>query len=407
MERRPFLKSIPFLGLSSLGGAAPQKTNFSPDLNHAAQLELLENLARPVWSAWENGKLLQAMDRPGFPRKDRLKFSALEAVARLFYGQIQACPGGAFMDQGWLDALQKSLTETNHPDAFNWDKGEQPLVDAAILAAGFLRQPTAFEKRLTDSHRAGLIEGWRKSLSIKPYDNNWVLFASVVEAALQKWDKPYKPEAIGFGYEKMESWYLGDGWYGDGPRFHADYYNSIIIHPFLQILDDLGHADPEMAEKRKARSRRFGQILYRMLDAEGNFPVLGRSICYRAGLFHHLAFLALSGKLPPDLPGAGVRIRLSGLIRRTLEVSPKAPFRPGSATTDAQTGILRPGLFGFQPGLAESYINTASLYLTTWAFLPLGLGSGHPYWVDPAPATSLLPIDKSLKEDESQFKPTR
>jgi hypothetical protein len=406
MDRRPFLKSIPILGLNPMGSLQVQATQTVP-LGFAGQLQLLENLSRPIWSAWKAGNLIQALDRPEFPRKDRLRYAVLEAVARLFYGQIQACPDAAFMDQGWLDALQNSLSRPSHSDAFNWDKGEQPLVDAAILAAAFLRQPKAFEQRLGDMHRSLLIEGWRKALAIQPYANNWVLFAAMVEAALQKWDKPWKPQVIASGYEKMESWYLGDGWYGDGPRFHADYYNSIIIHPFLDLLDSLGHAFPEAAIKRRARSGRYGQILYRMLDAEGNFPVLGRSICYRAGLFHHLAFLAASENLPADLSPAGVRIRLASLIRRTLEVQDKPPFLPGAGTADSKTGILRPGLFGFQPDLAESYINTASLYLTTWAFLPLGLGSGHPYWVDPAPKSTVLPLDKSLKEDEIPSRPTR
>lgn len=35
-----------------------------------------------------------------------------------------------------------------------------------------------------------------------------------------------------------EEWYKGDGWYGDGPDFHFDYYNSFVIQPMIiQVLD--------------------------------------------------------------------------------------------------------------------------------------------------------------------------
>ena len=31
----------------------------------------------------------------------------------------------------------------------------------------------------------------------------------------------------------MNTWYKGDGVYGDGPPFHWDYYNSFVIQPML------------------------------------------------------------------------------------------------------------------------------------------------------------------------------
>ncbi|XFE74044.1 DUF2264 domain-containing protein [Algoriphagus halophilus] len=42
------------------------------------------------------------------------------------------------------------------------------------------------------------------------------------------------------------------------------------------------------------------------------------------------------------------------------------------------------GLAGHQPGLAEPYISTGSLYLCSLGFLPLGLPASHPFWTDPA-----------------------
>ena len=79
-------------------------------------------------------------------------------------------------------------------------------------------------------------------------------------------------------------------------------------------------------------------------------------------------------ELPEGLAPAQVRGALTAAIRRTLE----AP-----ATFDDE-GWLRVGLGGHQPGIAEAYISTGSLYLCTAAFLPLGLSARDPFWADPA-----------------------
>ena len=46
-------------------------------------------------------------------------------------------------------------------------------------------------------------------------------------------------------------------------------------------------------------------------------------------------------------------------------------------------GWLLPGVFGCQPGLAETYINRGSLYLCSAVFLPLGLNPEDPFWNSP------------------------
>jgi len=45
-------------------------------------------------------------------------------------------------------------------------------------------------------------------------------------------------------------------------------------------------------------------------------------------------------------------------------------------------GWLVPGVYGYQPDLAEVYINTGSLYLCCAVFLALGVSPEHPFWTD-------------------------
>lgn len=401
MERRQFIAGIPALAAINSIQSVPQQIDSKNDFDRFSGY--LNQIQKPVFEAWAERRLVASLDRAEFPRKPRNQFAALEAIARNFYSICQVDRKGLFLQPEIISALESSIMP-GHADSFNWDKGEQPLVDAAILAAGFLQNPFLFENKLNANIQAGLIEGWRKCLSIKPFENNWLLFAAMVEAAIQKWDKPFKPECIPHAIQKFEDWYKGDGFYSDGPRFHMDFYNSIIIHPFLIVLGKLGHVDPQLMQKHLDRSKRHAIVLERMIGPDGGFPPLGRSLCYRAGLFHHLAFMALEEKLPALLSPNSVKKALSLSIEKTLAISAKGKL--GENAVDQSTGLLRPGLFNFDPQLAEIYISTASLYLCTWAFIPLGLGKDHEFWANEKGHTTaeklkssqVLEIDQALKD---------
>ena len=56
---------------------------------------------------------------------------------------------------------------------------------------------------------------------------------------------------------RHEEWYKGDGWYGDGPDFHLDYYNSFVIQPMLmQILEVVSKHEPQKSEDLKRVQKR-------------------------------------------------------------------------------------------------------------------------------------------------------
>jgi len=78
--------------------------------------------------------------------------------------------------------------------------------------------------------------------------------------------------------------------------------------------------------------------------------------------------------LPGDLNPAQVRSALAAVIQKTL----------GAPANFDQRGWLALGLSGHQPGLAEDYISTGSLYLCATAFLPLGLPASNDFWFLPS-----------------------
>lgn len=353
---------------------------------------LLYRIAHPVLHALANRRLKATMPVEVAHPRPREHVSHLEAVGRLLAGIAPwlAAPGldgdeAARRDELWSLALAglREATDPAAPDYLNFNQDRQPLVDAAFLAHGLLRAPDALWTPLDEQTQANVIAALKLTRAIMPNYNNWLLFSAMVEAFLHVATGEGDLLRMDYALRQHESWYLGDGAYGDGPHLHWDYYNSYVILPML--LDILGAVAGERAEwdamapRVLARAQRYAQVQERMFAPDGSFPPLGRSITYRAGAFQLLAQLALMEALPTSLQPAAVRGALRAVIRRTLEPD---------GTFDAD-GWLTIGLAGHQPSLAEPYISTGSLYLCACGFLPLGLAPDRPFWADPdAPWTS-------------------
>lgn len=79
-----------------------------------------------------------------------------------------------------------------------------------------------------------LVYELKRTRGIKPNESNWLLFASMVEAALLEFTGEYDTQRLYYGVNRfIDEWYKGDAWYGDGAELHLDYYNSLVIHPML------------------------------------------------------------------------------------------------------------------------------------------------------------------------------
>jgi hypothetical protein len=197
----------------------------------------------------------------------------------------------------------------------------------------------------------------------------------MLEAALYILGDPeYDRMRVGYAVHMFMDWYKGDGVYGDGKDFHWDYYNSFVIQPMLVDVVALFEQESEQYSALKPlileRAKRYATVLERIIAPDGTYPFIGRSIVYRFGAFQLLSQAALQHFLEEALPPAQVRCALTAVITRIMEY-------PG--TLD-ESGWLRPGVYGYQPELAESYINTGSLYLCASVFLPLGLLPSDPFW---------------------------
>jgi hypothetical protein len=415
MRRRDFLTTagIGTLGMASGPGlSAAQPGTPEPPATGAGDREywvrVLTRIAEPVLTNLAAGTLRARMPVEQAAGADRAGVTHLEAFGRLVAGiapWIELGPDET--PEGRLRGRYAELTraalaravDPASPDALNFATAGQPLVDAAFLAQGLLRAPSQLMRTLDAKVKAQLVAALESARVTLPGFSNWLLFAAMTEAALHALGATWDRMRVDYAVRQHDQWYKGDGAYGDGPAFHWDYYNSFVIHPMLvDVLAQLGDETPgwqRMRPRVDARAARYAAVLERMISPEGTFPPIGRSLAYRFGAFHALAQSALRRALPEGVTPSQVRGALTSIIRRGIEA-------PG---TFDDSGWLRLGFCGHQPGVGESYISTGSLYLCAVGLLPLGLPSSDEFWqAAPAPWTSMrawsgaaFPIDHAIE----------
>ena len=375
-------------------------------------LSQMDKIARPVISNLASDKLKEKMtitlsktsDNP----EQRKKVAYLEAFARTLCGISPwlNIEGGSAKEivlrneyREWVLKGIANAVDSTQNDYMLWTGG-QPLVDASFFALALIRCPWLWD-HMDKKLRERVVVALQSTRTTIPAYSNWILFPGMIEAFFCKYGLSYDPVRIEYGIREFsQNWYVGDGMFSDGLHFVLDYYNSYVIQPYLlNILDAVNPKNESFkwfSPKLEKITSRYAELQERSINSDGSFPVFGRSIVYRGGAFHLLSDMALRRKLPGSITPAQVRCALTEVINKTI----------GSPQTFTEGGWLNIGLYGNQPGLADSYINTGSLYLCTTIFLPLGLASTDPFWTDPdAPWTSRkiwngmdVPADHSLRE---------
>ena len=284
----------------------------------------------------------------------------------------------------WALQAYKNGVDPQSPDYLCWGVSGQNLVDAAYIAESFIRAYDALWVPLDDVTKQRYIAEFKRLRSIEPPYTNWFLFSSVIESFIAKAAglKEYDDFRVMMPIRKTEEWYVGDGWYADGPVFAFDYYSSYVFHAmYLETLQNMIDAKANTRleyqkyyDRALKRAQKFAIILERFISPEGTFPVIGRSTPYRLAALQPLALMAWYGKLPQDLSDGQVRAALTQVMHRMFDRQQN--FNDG--------GYLTIGFCGSQPETADWYTNNGSLYMTSLCFMPLGLPADHHFWTCPS-----------------------
>ena len=351
--------------------------------------ELCYKIAQPILENMAKGELQKNMNlelSPTWDGRDK-RVAYMESFGRLMAGispwlslPQDDTQEGKIRKQlhEWALASYKNSVDPNSPDYLLWEGPTQILVDAAYIAESFLRAPEATWNKLDKTTQKRYIEKFKNLRVIRPAYNNWLLFRGMTEAFLLSIGEDADKFALTVTTNKLNEWYLSDGWYSDGPEMALDYYNSYVIHPmYVEILETCNKYHfwtPIKTELAIKRMQRFNTILERLISPEGTYPAFGRSVVYRMGAFQSLALAAWKYGLPKGISNGQVRSALSAVMHNMFAVE-------GNFDED---NFLRLGFCGHQPNLSNYYTNNGSLYMTSLVFMPLGLPADHPFWTDPA-----------------------
>ena len=366
-------------------GKNPQK----PVDDRTYWVDLLYKISEPVLSNMSKGELKKNMPLEFSPTWDNRNkdVTYMEAFGRLMDGVApwlnlpdDDSPEGKKRKQirEWALLSYANAVDPESPDYLLWGGTGQVLVDAAFLANSFIRAPKALWEPLDQITKDRYIKEFKSLNKIRPAYSNWLLFRAMIEAFLLSVDEEYDSYALDISIRKMNEWYLSDGWYSDGPEFSFDYYNSFVIQPMLveiiEIMTSKRVSSPLRFDLALRRMQRYNQLLERLISPEASFPVFGRSMTYRMGVFQTLALSAWKYDLPKTMTNGQVRNALTSVMKRMFSIE-------GNFNKE---GYLQLGFAGHQPEIADSYTNNGSLYLTSLVFLPLGLPADHAFWTSPA-----------------------
>lgn len=399
MKRRNFLR---WSSLFTLAGLTPITATFGANTNtnleedntkendRAYWVGLLDKMSSRLLSNMSQGLLSKNMAVEFSPTWDgrNKRVAYMEAFGRLIAGiaPFLALPETVDAEgkirKRLLLQTQQSLAhavDPQSPDYLFWGDGKtrQPLVDAAHIAQALLYAPEVLWKPLSEKTKQQFIYEFKTIRQIKPFKSNWLLFAAMIESFLLSIGQEIDAERIDTAIDQITKWYVGDGWYSDGDKFHFDNYNGFVMHPMLvdvlKVNVAHGRRKKEEYDIAYKRMQRYASFLERYISPEGTYPVFGRSSTYRVAAFQPLSKLALENALPKEITPAQVRCALTKVMKRMFV-----------SDTFTNGGWLTLGLIGKQQShLADYYSNTGSMYVASLVFLALGTPPSNEFWSTP------------------------
>jgi hypothetical protein len=296
----------------------------------------------------------------------------LEGFARPLWGLVPLAAGGGAWE-GW-SLYQQGLahgSDPAHPEYWGEPTdGHQRLVEMAAIGFGLALAPEQLWQPLSNTARSNLVRWLGRISELQTSDNNWHFFRVLVNLGLDRVGAPYSPEAIDRSLARIDQFYLGEGWYNDGPptRAQRDYYVPFALHfyglIYAALMDD---RDPQRSALYRERAASFARDFIHWFAPDGAALPFGRSLTYRFAQGAFWGALAYAGV--EALPWGVIK----GLALRHLR------WWMGQAMLDHE-GVLSIGYAYPNLNMAEDYNSPGSPYWALKFFLPLALSEEHPFW---------------------------
>ncbi|MFJ3711497.1 DUF2264 domain-containing protein [Streptomyces sp. NBC_01387] len=310
----------------------------------------------------------------------------LEGYARSFLlAAFRIAGAGGDVDPRLVERYAQGLATGTDPDSREaWPKlteCSQQMVEAASVAVALHETRPWIWDKLDTRVQERVVDWFSGFVGHRTWDNNWRLFQVVSEQFLASVGAPYSQSDIDGGLDRIEDWYVGDGWYTDGDGRNFDYYIGWALHLYPLLWSRMAGEDPETGRTKVYRER-LGQFLdgYQHFFGTDGAPVhQGRSLTYRYAALAPVWMGALADCTPLS-PGRTRRLA-SGTMRHFAERG-----------VPDERGLLTLGWYDTFLPTTQPYSGPASPYWASKGFLGLLLPADHPTWTAREQA---LPIEES------------
>ncbi|MFB7851861.1 DUF2264 domain-containing protein [Streptomyces sp. NPDC056053] len=256
----------------------------------------------------------------------------------------------------------------------------QQMVEAASVAVALHETRPWIWDRLDARVQERVVDWFSGFVGGRTWDNNWRLFQVVSEQFLASVGAPYSRSDIESNLDRIEDWYVGDGWYTDGDGRNFDYYIGWAMHLYPLLWSRMAGADDGgRTEVYRQRLGRFLEDYQHFFGADGAPVHQGRSLTYRFAALAPVWMGALAD-CTPLAPGLTRRLA-SGTMRHFVERG-----------VPDERGLLTLGWYDTFLPTTQPYSGPASPYWASKGFLGLLLPADHAVWT----ARELpLPVEES------------
>lgn len=299
-----------------------------------------------------------------------VKTSGLEGFSRVLWGLVPLWVSGedSCLDEFITEGIAHG-TDRNHPEYWgDYGDGEQAYVEMGALAYALLLAPERVWEPLSNQEQV-CFQDWLMQINRhRISDNNWLFFRILVNCGLRRVGAEFDEAQLSMDLDRVDDFYLGDGWYRDGMTKQRDYYIGFAMHFYSLVYARLMESeDPDRSKKYKERAGLFAQDFLYWFGERGEALPYGRSLTYR---FAQGCFWSALAYAEVEVFPWGV---VKGIINRHFRYWFSQPIL--DEEDKLALGYAYPNLT-----MCEGYNSSESPYWAMKSFLLLALPDAHPFW---------------------------
>jgi hypothetical protein len=298
------------------------------------------------------------------------KTIGLEGFSRVLWGLVPLWAGGdsSCLDSNVIEGIRNGSNPKHEEYWGNYKDGEQAFVEMAVIGLGLLLTPNKIWEPLSDREKTNFNQWLSQINSHLISDNNWLFFRVLVNLGLKNVNAVYSKEQLETDLQRIDDFYLGDGWYSDGATKQVDYYIGFAFHFYALIYAKvMNKEDSKRANKYIERAKLFAKDYIYWFGERGEGLPFGRSLGYR---FAQGSFWCALAFAEVDVLPWGI---IKGIVNRHLRYWFSNPIL--DTENKLTLGYAYPNIT-----VGEGYNSPNSPYWAFKSFLVLALDENHPFW---------------------------